>query len=260
MPVRSRFPSYRVLGVRIDAVQVPEAVRAMREWALDRSRPRFVAVTPVQNVVEAQRDPGYRACLEQADLCVADGFPIMVLGRLAGHPMRRRVYGPELMLRFLEAAPELRHFLYGGLPGVAERLAEALERRIPGFRIAGSFGPPVGPVPPREPADSALALERARPDVVWVGLGTPKQERWMAARREELGIPLLVGVGAAFDFLSGRVAQAPRWMREAGFEWLFRLAVEPRRLWRRYLLGGGEFVLRILAAGATGGIETRGRA
>jgi N-acetylglucosaminyldiphosphoundecaprenol N-acetyl-beta-D-mannosaminyltransferase len=150
----------------------------------------------------------------------------------------------------------LRHFFYGGAPGVAEELARRLSDRFPGMILAGTDSPPFGPLPPEEPAESLRKIRDARPDVLWVGLGTPKQERWMSARRAALRVPLLVGVGAAFDIHAGRLAQAPAWMREHGMEWFHRLLAEPRRLWKRYLLEGGEFGLRMLFTLFTGGLRS----
>src|SRR5438309_1847091 len=138
-----------------------------------------------------------------------------------------------------------RHFFYGGEPGVAERLAESLKARFPGLNVVGTYSPPFRPLTAAEDEEIEELIGRAAPDVLWVGLGTPKQERWMHAHKEKLHVPVLVGVGAAFDMLSGRKKQAPRWMREHGLEWLFRLMQEPRRLWRRYLVYGAQFIAYI---------------
>ncbi len=256
-PKNGAPPSYRVLGVRVNAVQITDAVRIMRGWVDDRGPCRYVVVTGMHGITLAQHDAGYRRVLNEADMCVADGWPVMMLGRLSGFPMARRVYGPELMLAFIEqtAALGYRHFLYGGPPGVAEELGRRLSDRVPGFRAVGAYSPPFGPVAPREDPAVLDLIRAARPDVLWVGIGTPKQECWMHRRRADLDVPLLVGVGAAFDFHAGRVRQAPRWMREHGFEWLYRLAVEPRRLWRRYLVNGGEFAIRVLTEIFTGGFK-----
>jgi N-acetylglucosaminyldiphosphoundecaprenol N-acetyl-beta-D-mannosaminyltransferase len=149
------------------------------------------------------------------------------------------------MLAFCEQTAGLgyRHFFYGGEPGVPERLAESLKRRFPAMEICGTFSPPFRPLDPEEDQEIGITIRRAAPDVLWVGLGTPKQERWMCEHRDKLNVPVLVSVGAAFDVLSGRRNQAPRWMREHGLECLFRLLQEPRRLWRRYLVGGARFVV-----------------
>ena len=171
-------------------------------------------------------------------------MPLVWLGRLRGFPLKRRVYGPELMLEFCRATVRkgYRHFFYGGTPGVADELAAKLARQFPGLQVVGVFSPPFRPLTPDEDAQVARRIRDAQPDVLWVGLSTPKQERWMYEHRESVEAPVMVGVGAAFDLNTGRLRQAPRWMREHGLEWLWRLLMEPRRLWRRYLLGGAEFV------------------
>jgi N-acetylglucosaminyldiphosphoundecaprenol N-acetyl-beta-D-mannosaminyltransferase len=139
-----------------------------------------------------------------------------------------------------------RHFFYGGAPGVAKDLAERFAARFPGMIVAGTYSPPFRALTRKEDCEIIEAIERAQADIVWVGLSTPKQERWMSEHRERLNVPVLVGVGAAFDFHTGRIAQAPEWMQESGLEWLFRLTMEPRRLWQRYLLYGAEFVALVL--------------
>jgi N-acetylglucosaminyldiphosphoundecaprenol N-acetyl-beta-D-mannosaminyltransferase len=234
--------SFQVLGVRVDAVQIPEAVRLLDQWASCRTTSHFVAVTGMHGISEAQRDPTLRRILNAADLVVADGMPLVWLGRWHGYALRRRVYGPELMETFCRATgPRYRHFLYGGGPGVADRLAAVLEQRYQ-VRTVGSYSPPFRPLTEDEQAEVDRRVRAAAPDVVWVGLSTPKQERWMYEHRARLKVPVMVGVGAAFDFIAGTVRQAPAWMREIGLEWSFRLASEPRRLWRRYLVNGPGFV------------------
>jgi N-acetylglucosaminyldiphosphoundecaprenol N-acetyl-beta-D-mannosaminyltransferase len=180
---------------------------------------------------------------------VADGYPLAWLGRRKGFAqMQRRVYGPELMEAFCEqtAGKGYRHFFYGGTPGVAEELAVRFAARYAGLEVAGTYCPPFRALTAEEDGEAVAAIEGARADIVWVGLSTPKQERWMFEHRERLSAPVLIGVGAAFDFHTGRVARAPEWMRENGLEWLFRLIQEPRRLWRRYLVYGSEFAVLVM--------------
>ncbi len=240
---------YLVLGVRVDAVQIDDAIATLETWIAERRGCRYVAVTGMHGISEARRDPGFRAALNEAGLVVADGMPLVWLGRLRGKKnMRRRVYGPELMIEFCRrTAPRgYRHFFYGGKPGVAEELAAHLRQRCPGLNIVGTYTPPFRALTAEEQRAFAAVLQRSAPDVLWVGLSTPKQERWMQEASRRLDVPVLLGVGAAFDILSGRSRQAPRWMREHGLEWLFRLGQEPRRLWRRYLLHGPVFVASVL--------------
>jgi N-acetylglucosaminyldiphosphoundecaprenol N-acetyl-beta-D-mannosaminyltransferase len=238
-------PHFKVLGVRVDAVQIPEVVSRMERWIQERGAGHYIAVTGMHGIMEAQQDPGFRSILKAADLVVPDGMPLVWLGRWHGHALGRRVYGPELVETFCRATgPLYRHFFYGGGPGVADRLADVLKQRY-GINTVGTYSPPFRPLSEEENAQVSCQIQGAAPDVVWVGLSTPKQERWMCEQRHRLTVPLMAGVGAAFDFVAGTMKQAPAWMRENGLEWLFRLSHEPRRLWRRYLISGSKFVWNV---------------
>lgn len=241
-------PSYKVLGVRVDAVQIPDVVNQMECWIKERRGTHYIAVTGMHGISEAQEDGTFKIILNSADLVVPDGMPLVWLGRLRGFSLRRRVYGPELMLTFCEqtSCRSYRHFFYGGAPGVAEQLAETLRTRFAGIQVAGSYSPPFRPLRGEERREVVAMISRLRPDVVWVGLSTPKQERWMHEYRKEIDVPVMVGVGAAFDLNSGRMKQAPAWMREHGFEWFYRLLQEPLRLWRRYLVFGPKFLGNVI--------------
>ena len=245
---QSTTGQYAVLGTRVDAVQTPDVIAQMERWVESRENCRYIAVTGMHGVIEARHDRLFREALRGADLVVPDGMPLVWLGRRQGFRLPRRVYGPELMLRFWQQTNDkgYRHFFYGGAPGVATALASRFEREFPGHRIVGTFSPPYRPLTPDEDSAVIRMIHGARPDFVWVGIGTPKQERWMHAHRELLGPCILVGVGAAFDFHTGRTRSAPRWMGEHGLEWLFRLCQEPRRLWRRYLVNGPQFAGLVL--------------
>jgi N-acetylglucosaminyldiphosphoundecaprenol N-acetyl-beta-D-mannosaminyltransferase len=240
--------SYEVLGVRVDAVQIPDVVSRMEEWIKRRDACRYIAVTDMHSLMQAQHAESFKRILLDADLVVPDGFPLVWLGRRKGIALRRRVYGPELMERFCEesTAQGYRHFFYGGAQGVAEDLSIRLTARFPALQIAGTYCPPFRPLTQQEDEQVVSMINGVRADVVWVGLGAPKQERWMSEHQRRLNAPVLVGVGAAFDFHTGRIAQAPLWMREHGLEWLFRLSREPGRLWRRYLIYGTQFVALVL--------------
>lgn len=243
-----RIDSYRVLGVRVDAVQIGDVIKKMEEWIERREAGHAIAVTGMHGVMEALHDEEFGRVLKGASLVVPDGYPLVVLGRRKGYALARRVYGPELMETFCEetARKGHRHYFYGGAEGVAEELANRFARRFAGMEIAGTHCPPFRALTEEEEREVCEKIRASRADVVWVGLSTPKQERWMARVREALGVPVMVGVGAAFDFHTGRVAQAPRWMREHGMEWFFRLMSEPRRLWRRYLVNGSEFAWLVM--------------
>jgi N-acetylglucosaminyldiphosphoundecaprenol N-acetyl-beta-D-mannosaminyltransferase len=236
-----------VLGVGVSAVNMQQALDTIGGWIEQRSK-AYVVVCPVYTVMLCQRDPSLRAIVNQAGLVTPDGMPLVFLSRWMGHKHVQRVYGPDLMLAFSELASQggYRQFYYGGAEGVPEKVAEVLARRFPGLQVAGTFSPPFRDLTAEEEEELARRISAARPDVVWVALGSPKQDYWMARFRELLDAPVLIGVGAAFDFLSGRVPQAPGWMRGAGLEWLFRLGTEPRRLWRRYLIYSPQFVLAVL--------------
>jgi N-acetylglucosaminyldiphosphoundecaprenol N-acetyl-beta-D-mannosaminyltransferase len=237
---------FHVLGVGVDALQIPEVTRQMREWIARRDTGRSIAVTAMHGIIEARHNAEFKKMLAEVDLVVPDGMPLVWIGRLHGHSLRRRVYGPELMLSFCrETGAECRHFLYGGDAGVAEQLAESLRKSSPGISIAGTYSPPFRPTTLEEDLAIIEIINRAAPDVLWVGLGSPKQETWMHQHCGRLRVPVMVGVGAAFDFLSSRKRQAPVWMRESGFEWFFRLLQEPRRLWKRYLVHGPKFLFLV---------------
>jgi N-acetylglucosaminyldiphosphoundecaprenol N-acetyl-beta-D-mannosaminyltransferase len=243
----STIPEFRVLGVSVNAVQIPQVIGWMERCIRERGPARYVAVTGMHGVTESQENREFRMMLNTADLVVPDGMPLVWLGRLRGYSnLARRVYGPELMETFCrETGPKYRHFFYGGAPGVADHLA-TVEKQRHGIRVAGTYCPPFRPLTPAEDLDIASVINTAAPDVVWVGLSTPKQEKWMYDHRLTLNAPLMLGVGAAFDLNIGRLRQAPAWMRENGLEWMFRLLAEPRRLWRRYLVQGPKFAWNVL--------------
>ena len=243
MPLES-WPSFNVLGVRVAAVQLQGTVRGIEEWIHEGGRCRTVAATSMHGIVEAQHDPAFKKILKSTDAVVPDGMPLIWLGRSEGHNLPRRVYGPDLMVEFcrMTAGRGYRHFFYGGEPGVPERLAEILKRRFPYLEVCGTCSPPFRTLDPEEDKEISAMIIRAAPDIVWVGLGTPKQERWMHEHAGLFHGAVLVGVGAAFNIVQGRRRQAPRWMREHGLEWFFRLLQEPRRLWRRYLVYGAQFI------------------
>ncbi len=240
-PQLDEAPSFRVLGVKVSAVQIPDAIERMEYWIAHEPTTHYVAVTGMHGVTEAQTDANFKHILNHADLIVPDGMPLVWLGQRHGFDLKRRVYGPELMETFCRTTGnKYSHFFYGGAPGVAEDLASQLHQRS-AIRVAGVYCPPFRPLTAEEQTEVIAQIRDAKPDVLWVGLSTPKQERWMDEFKDRIRVPVLLGVGAAFDLNSGRLQQAPPWMRENGLEWLFRLLAEPRRLWRRYLVQGFKF-------------------
>jgi N-acetylglucosaminyldiphosphoundecaprenol N-acetyl-beta-D-mannosaminyltransferase len=239
-------PRVDVLGVGISAIDMEMALTRIASW-VDQRIPHYVCITGVHGVMECRRDPELRRIHNASGLTTPDGMPMVWAGRLVGAHWMRRVYGPDLMeaLSGLAAQRGWGFYLYGGKEGVAERLAERLTMRHPGLRVVGAYSPPFRPLSSAEAEEVIGRINQAAPDIVWVGLGTPKQERWMDEYHRRLHAPVLIGVGAAFDFLSGDVQQAPRWVQRSGFEWLFRLAQEPRRLAARYLRNNPVFLLEI---------------
>ena len=235
-----------VLGVGVSAINIPLALDQLNDWIVRGDR-QFVSVCNVHSVMECRRDPRLRAIVNAAGMVTPDGMPLVWLARRSGHRHVGRVYGPDLMLAELSASQTSghSHFFYGGRPGVADRLAAAMRRRFPEVRVVGTFTPPLGSAAELCNPQVAGLINQSGADIVWVGISSPKQEYWMACMRPLLQAPVLIGVGAAFDFHTGNVAQAPRWMQRAGLEWLFRLMVEPRRLWRRYLIDNPWFIYEI---------------
>jgi N-acetylglucosaminyldiphosphoundecaprenol N-acetyl-beta-D-mannosaminyltransferase len=242
---KNPMPVFRVLGVPVNAIQIPGAIATMEDWIRKRAGTHFVTVTGMHGVVEAHHHDAFKNILNSADMVVPDGMPLVWMGRRHGFNMPRRVYGPELMETFFkQTGSHYSHFFYGGAEGVADRLARKMQLKY-GIKIAGTFCPPFRRLSAEEESEIAGTIQSASPDVLWVGLSTPKQEAWMWSFREKVDVPVMVGVGAAFDFHTGRSRQAPVWMRENGLEWFFRLVSEPRRLWRRYLVYGSQFIWNV---------------
>lgn len=246
MPVGS-IPRVDVLGVGISAIDMTLALDEITGW-IERLDQHYVCVTGVHGVMESVRDPELRRIHNASGLTTPDGMPMVWCAHRAGAREVQRVPGSDLMIALCALAAEQgwSSYFYGGKPGVAEFLASRISERFPGFRTAGTFSPPFGEISPEEDQGIVDAINEAAPDLLWVGLSTPKQERWMAAHVGRVEAPALLGVGAAFDINAGLVRRAPGWMQRSGLEWLFRLGTEPRRLWRRYLRNNPSFAARLL--------------
>ncbi len=229
-----------ILGVGVSAVNMALALERIDGWVGARDR-QYVCVCPVHSIMECRRSEEVRRIFNSAGMVTPDGMPLVWVAHWSGHPQVGRVYGPVLMLAVL-GRQRHRHFFYGGGPGVARRLAESMKLRFPNIDVAGVLEPPFAPLDELSTPAVAQEINASRPDVVWVGMSSPKQDRWMARMRPLLDAPVLIAVGAAFDFHTGTVKQAPLWMQRSGLEWLFRLAIEPRRLWRRYLIDNPWFM------------------
>jgi N-acetylglucosaminyldiphosphoundecaprenol N-acetyl-beta-D-mannosaminyltransferase len=229
-----------VLGVGVSAIRMSHAVAAITHW-LDEwanlpgspTRKRYICTVNTHLVVESRRKPKLRHVLNHASLATPDGMPLVWWLRCIGKDVER-VYGPDLMLAVCNALPHKRHYFYGGATHVPERLALKLQEQFPNLQVAGTHSPPFRPLTKDESEQVVAHINASQTDILWVGLGAPKQELWISDHIEALHVPVLVGVGAAFDYHSGIKRQAPRIIRHAGLEWLFRIYAEPRRLGRRY--------------------------
>jgi len=240
------LPRANVLGVGVHATNLEEAVLLSDRFLQSGAR-GYVSVTGVHGVMEAERDSQLRRILNDATLCLPDGMPAVWVGRAQGHLAMGRVYGPDYMLAMcrLSAARGYRNFLFGGKPGVAELLQQQLQQRLPNLQIVGAYTPPFGPLSAAQESELRDLVAESKPDILWVGLSTPKQERFMAGHLDKLEVKLMAGVGAAFDIHAGLVSDSPGWVKQCGLQWLDRLRKEPRRLWRRYLRNNPAFVWKI---------------
>jgi N-acetylglucosaminyldiphosphoundecaprenol N-acetyl-beta-D-mannosaminyltransferase len=242
--VAADVPHRDLLGVPVAMVDYDRAMAVMDELVETRER-GYVCAAPVHALMEARDHPEVLDALSGSTLVVPDGMPLVWAANLLGEDLRDRVYGPELMLRYSDRCAErgYRVWLYGGRDqGSLVQLALSMRRRHSGIKIVGGYSPPFRPLTEEEERDVAQQINEARPDVLWVGIGVPKQEKWMARMRDRLDVPVMCGVGAAFDFHAGRISMAPRWMQERGLEWIYRIAQEPRRLLPRYLYTNPRFV------------------
>lgn len=238
--------SYDVLGIKISAVNQAQAVAFIDEIIQTRQK-TYVCVAPVATVVDSIDNEEYRQIVNQAGMRTPDGMPIVWLGKMQGKAVER-TYGPDLMLNVCENGlkSHYRHYFYGGTPEILELLILRLKERFKGITIVGHYAPDFLKVGEQEKGEVIEKINQCQPDIIWVGLGSPKQDYWMANHRSQLKVPVMVGVGAAFDFHAGVKKQAPIWMQKSGLEWFFRLCSEPTRLWRRYVIGNFRFIGAII--------------
>jgi N-acetylglucosaminyldiphosphoundecaprenol N-acetyl-beta-D-mannosaminyltransferase len=234
-----------ILGVGITPVNLAQAVATLEQWH-EEGRREYVCCTSVHGLVEAQKDPEVRSALNGAGLATEDGMPLVWWCQRAGFAQAGQVCGSDLLEAMCVRAAQRghRHYFYGGSPRVVEQLVSRLTQRYPELIVAGFSSPPFRPLSPEEDAADLAAINEARPDFVWVGLGMPKQEKWMASHVGLIHAAALIGIGAAFDFHAGTKPRAPVWMRRSGTEWFFRLITEPRRLAHRYLVYNSIFLAR----------------
>jgi N-acetylglucosaminyldiphosphoundecaprenol N-acetyl-beta-D-mannosaminyltransferase len=241
---RSNLPQrVNILGVGVMPLDLAQVVKTLDEWR-EEGRREYVCCVSVHGLVTAQRDPEIRSALNRSGLATEDGMPLVWWCRRAGFTRASRVCGSDLLdaMCALAARRGHRHYFYGGSPHVVAQLVSRLTERYPGLVIAGYRSPPFRPLNEKEDAVDVAAINEARPDYVWIGLGMPKQEKWMASHIGRIDAAALIGIGAAFDFHAGTKLRAPRWVQHSGLEWLFRLVSEPRRLAGRYLIDNTIFV------------------
>ncbi len=238
---------FDILGVRVSAIDLAQAC-AIIDGFIAHKKKAYVCVAPVSTIISCQEDKEYCRVVNEADMVTPDGMPVVWFARMKGHRNVGRTYGPDLMLAMCEEglAKGYKHYFYGGMEESSRRLEERLRAQFPGIVVAGRQAPPFRDLSPREEQEAIEKINQAEPDILWIGLGSPKQDFWMGRNRGKLNASILIGVGAAFDFLSGKKPQAPRWMQRSGLEWLFRLCCEPRRLWRRYLIGNTKFIYLVI--------------
>jgi N-acetylglucosaminyldiphosphoundecaprenol N-acetyl-beta-D-mannosaminyltransferase len=232
-----------ILGVGAMPLELGKAVAMLEQWRIERRR-EYVCLISVHGLVVAQREPTVRNALNRCGLAAEDGMPLVWWSRLAGFSQARRVCGSDLLDEVCAygVPRKYRHYFYGGSPRVLKLLVDRLQRRHPFLIVAGYRSPPFRPLTSAEDAEDIAAINEARPDFVWVGLGMPKQERWMVEHLGKIDATALLGVGAAFDFHAGTKPRAPIWMQRSGLEWVFRLMSEPRRLAHRYLIDNALFI------------------
>jgi len=240
------MPPYKfvtICGLKVHIVQIPDIINFVECRIRERGSTAYIVTTNANTVVLAKNDPKIREAVNNSDLSIADGYSLVFLSRFYGDALKERAYGPDLMFEFLKISEKngYSNFFYGSTEETLRRLLKSLRSKFPRLRIAGCYSPPF-----RDSVcideDGVRTINSSNADVLWVGLGGGRQELWMYEHKDKVDIPVLVGVGAAFDFFAGTKPQAPRWIRDNGFEWLFRLITEPNRLWHRYLVNNSLFI------------------
>lgn len=236
------YKTINICGVKVDIIQIPQIISFIEERIKQR-RPSYIVTTNANTIVLGKKDACIREAVNKGDLSIADGYSLVFCSRFYGQPLKRRAYGPELMLEFLKVSQDkgYANFFYGSTEETLKKLAGSVKQKFPLLELAGYYSPPFKNFVQSD-ENEIQAINNSGADVVWVGLGGVKQERWMLEHKNKLNVPVMIGVGAAFDFLAGTKPQAPRWMREVGLEWFFRLITEPKRLWRRYLINNLLFI------------------
>lgn len=241
----SNTQSISILGCKVDLVEIPDVISTMGRWIeSEHDSYHYVVNTGMHGLMEGHRDAGFKTILNSAHLFAPDGILVVLIARIKGGHIKKRGTGPDLMERFLESTQNkgYRHFFYGDTDETLELLKDKVESQFPNQMIVGAHSPPFRPATTEEDDSIVDEINKAKPDVLWVGLGTPKQERWMFEHRDLLKVPVTIGVGASFKFATGGVKRSPTWIGNLGFEWLWRLSQEPKRLWRRVFVDAPQFI------------------
>lgn len=241
------IPSITILRTRVNAIEIPDIIQYIQNLISKKQCHNYIVVANVDTIITSKFNALMQEAVNNSSLAIPDGFPLLIMQRLFGNSLKKRAYGPDLMRQFLQATENYgySHFFYGATENTLNKLTNNIVTLFPKTKISGSYAPPFRPLTKEEDNKIIEMINNIAPDVLWIGIGCPKQELWMFNHREKLNIPVMVGVGAAFDFMAGTKRQAPAWIRDRGFEWLFRLITEPKRLWRRYLINNFLFIYYI---------------
>lgn len=238
---------FDICGVKVSAINLNTAFHFIDDWIKLRQK-TYICVAPVSTIVDCQKNERYRTIVNEADMVTPDGMPVVWVGRAKGFKEIQRTYGPDLMLLVCGEGQTkgYRHYFYGGTQKTCEILFDKLKEKFPQINVVGHYSPDLVSSDYEEKREVIDCMNNAHADILWIGLGSPKQDYWMKNHRHRLNVPVMIGVGAAFDFLSGQKKQAPRWVQKIGMEWFFRLCCEPKRLWKRYLIGNTLFFYFLL--------------
>ena len=235
-----------ILGVNIAETNLQKACQKISEW-IDNKEKKYVCIAPASTIVDCQENESYKKVINSSGMTTPDGMPLVWIGKAKGVDIER-TYGPDLLqaMNKLSEDKGYRNYFYGGTQESIELFVSKMKEMYPKLNIVGSVAPPIRKINEIESDETLSKINEAKPDILWVGLGSPKQDFWMYNHREKLDASVIIGVGAAFDFLAGIKKQAPVWMQRSGLEWFFRLCSEPKRLWRRYLIGNSKFIFYLL--------------
>jgi N-acetylglucosaminyldiphosphoundecaprenol N-acetyl-beta-D-mannosaminyltransferase len=238
------LPSYDLVGIKISAVQFPQILSQIQSWIDSQSKGHYVIVANTHVLMESRGNCDLRKAIVNASMVIPDGMPLVVVGRMRGFSLPQRAYGPELLIAALAASGEKgwRHAFYGSTPKILADMKKKINEQWPQVEIVGMFSPPFRKLSNQEDQEMVARINSSKPDILWVGLGCPKQECWIEEHSDQIEVSVMLGVGQAFDILAGAKSWAPKWMRVSGLEWLFRFFQEPSRLWKRYVIYGPQFL------------------